>query len=507
MTMKNGFSVRSVKDFGARGDKSANECSAIQKAIDTCHKAGGGTVCIPPGDYLSGTIFMKSNVTLYIEAGATLWGSVDEKDYTHAMEKWKSLIAGNDLHDMAIIGRGKINGQGFEKVSLGLVARRGPPFRPRMVYLSSCRNVLLKDITIEYASSWTVHLFRCDNVNIRGISILNQRARLNTDGIDIDCSRNVHISDCHIAAGDDCIVLKTTSREYPCENVTVTNCTLETSCAALKLGTESFNDFRNCTFSNCVIRNTTAGIMIIIHDGGTVENIAFSNITIENLRVAGSPVGEYPIIMTVDKRFPESKMGRVRNIVIRNLMVDTRGRCFIEGGSLGGVHPIENLTLEDIHLNILGYEDSSTIIKPRADRHISKVTATTKYDKIPAYFVLAYLTDLTVHNLHLTFRSKEYPEKRFIIYGDHIHGFELNGFRVGQNAPMELPILQLDECRDILVRGCRPPSGTGTFLSLGDNTTGVVLAGNDFSRVRRVLEKAPNVQDEDVCMEANRMPR
>ena len=514
--MESWVSVWNVMDFGAKGDKKEREDSAIQKAIDACYKAGGGTVYLPPGDYLSGAIYMRSNVALHIEAGATLWASVNKEDYPIVRELQKThqfkdigadsaLIIGKDLHDIAIIGRGKINGQGFTKVPIpSSCVCDGPhicnfSFRPEMIFLFSCRNVIIKDIIFEYASVYTIHPFRCENINIRGITILNNKERWHTDGIDIDCSRNVHISDCHIVTGDDCIIMKGNA-EYPCENITVTNCTMETPDSALKLGTESIGDFRHITFNNCIITAAGTGIAFYVKDGGTMEDVIFSNITIKTDPIAWS---EYPILMKIEKRHPESKLGKIRNIIIRDLIIDTRGRCSIEGNEES---PIENLTIENVKINVIGYENSSQTMKPLGGTS-SEENFITKYDNIPSYFIVAHTKDLTVKNVQLNFQTKEPLENRFAISGNHLKGFELDGFRGRQTLPGEFPVIKLDNCQDVYLHGSFLPEGVSTFLNLsGKETARIVFMNNDLSRAKKVLEKNSNVKNEAVYQEANKLP-
>ncbi len=481
-----------VMDFGARGDRQARDDPAIQQAIDTCHQAGGGVVYLPTGDYLAGTIQLKSGVTLQLGAGATIWASVHEADYDAA--EIKSLILGEELHDVAIVGRGRIHGQGVEGGR--------PPFRPFMVYLLRCRNILIENITVEYAPFWTIHLFHCDTAEIRGVTILNNVNRPNTDGIDPNCSRNVSISDCHIVAGDDCIVLKTT-QEYPCENITVSNCTLETGAAALKLGTETQGDIRHCTFSNCVIRNTRNGIGLFMKDGSTIEDIIFSNITVETNH-GPTKKGEWPIFMSIERRRVDSKVGRIRDVVFSNMIIYTRGRCFIEGAP---EQPIENLTFHNVTMKIRGYEDSSEIRKIRGGRSVDKETTTTKYDTIPAYLIFAHVEGLRLHGVQVLLRSPEALEKRSALYGDHLQGVELNGFRGRQTIPGELPAIQLNQCRDVVLRGCSAPEGTGVFLGLtGAETRDIALIANDLSRAKSVLKKAADIGDNALFQAGNRLP-
>jgi polygalacturonase len=267
----------SVRDFGAKGDKQSNDRAAIQAAVEACSKAGGGTVYFPAGDYLSGTIRLLSNVTLQLDAGATLWASTEPSDY-----EGRRLLVADEQEHISIVGSGTIHGQGTADYGSRWGVPDRPPFRTGVLLFQKCRHVAIRGVTILYSDSWAVHLKRCETVFIDGVTILNNIHRLNSDGIDPDSCRDVHISNCHIVAGDDCIVLKSTE-PYSCENVVVTNCTLETTCTALKLGTESRGDFRDVHFSNCTIRDTPVGIGFYMKDGTTMERVTFSDISIETV--------------------------------------------------------------------------------------------------------------------------------------------------------------------------------------------------------------------------------
>ncbi|MHC4496707.1 MAG: glycoside hydrolase family 28 protein, partial [Planctomycetota bacterium] len=207
---------------------------AIQKAIDQCSSDGGGTVYFPPGTFLSGTIYMKTGVTLKLDAGCTLLGSKDLKDYPPTVQAFrsytdnytdKSLIYGENLDKIAIIGRGTIDGQGR--------SFKGPyKVRPYIIRFIQCRNVTVQDVTIRNSPMWVQHYMACDDVRITGVTV-RSRVNHNNDGINIDSCRRVIISDCNISSGDDAIVLKSTSARI-CRDVTVSNCVVSSRCNALK---------------------------------------------------------------------------------------------------------------------------------------------------------------------------------------------------------------------------------------------------------------------------------
>jgi len=313
--------IWNVRDNGARANKKDNDGPAIQAAIDVCSAAGGGVVYVPAGDYSCGGLRLASHVTLYLETGATLWVSPEEKDYKDG----NRFLYAEDQQHIRIEGGGTIHGTGRADLLRKRTDKeeQKPAFRIGILRFVRCRNVSIKDITVRYSDSWTFDLEFCENVFITGVSILNNYYRVNADGIDPVSCRNVHISNCHIVAGDDCIVCKTREGN-PCEDVVVTNCTLESVATAIKIGTESPSDFRNIHVSNCVIRNSTVGIGMYIKDGGTAERISFANCTIETIRepevlTTSTQNSVYPIFVDIEKRQKKSSIGKIRDLAFTDI--------------------------------------------------------------------------------------------------------------------------------------------------------------------------------------------
>ena len=244
-----------VRDFGAQPDGKALCTAAIQKAIDACAAMGGGSVYLPPGTLRSGTIYLKSNVTLLLESGSTLLGSENIADYPRnvpAVRSYtdnyvdRSLIAGQDLENVAIRGRGTIDGNGGKF--------RWPQYltRPYAIRLVRCRGILIEGVTMRNSAMWMQHYLACDRVTVRGITVFNHVTH-NNDGIDLDGCHDATVSDCCFDSDDDAITLKSTLNRA-CENITITNCTAASHCSAIKMGTESNGGFKNITIANCAIR-------------------------------------------------------------------------------------------------------------------------------------------------------------------------------------------------------------------------------------------------------------
>jgi hypothetical protein len=493
LSAKGDGGVFNVRDYGAKGDRKTNDSAAIQKAIDACATAGGGTVILPAGDYLSGVIRLRSNVTLQLDGGATLWASTDRSDYDNGRSR--HLLFADGAEHISLVGSGKINGQG----TADLGRRRGvkeemPSFRTGILLFQNCRHVTIRDVTILYSDSWTIHLRRCETVFIDGVTILNNYYRTNSDGIDPNSCRDVHISNCHIVAGDDCIVLKSTE-PYPCENVVVTNCTLETIATALKLGTESKGDFRNIHFSNCTIRNTPVGIGFYMKDGATMESVTFSNISIE----ATSPTlhSVYPIFMDIEKRHPDSRVGRIRDVVFRDVQIRSGSASLIQGMPES---PIENLTLQNITMRVERADDQAKRSKPVGGTRTTRDDRDTRYARRPAYLILAHVKGLVLDNIRVMISDAAFEQyERSAISG---HELEKGTIRSIHRSPAgkggQLPIVTLENCRHMLLTGCQVAPGTPAFLGLGGKqTSGISLVGNDLREAAR-----PVIQDEDVPAEA-----
>ncbi|MCC6124290.1 MAG: glycoside hydrolase family 28 protein [Pirellulales bacterium] len=362
-----------IRDQGAVPDGKTLCTAAIQKAIDRCADAGGGTVYLPPGIWLSGTIELRSGVALKLEAGCRLLGSPNLEDYPPRVSKVptytekytaRSLIHAADVENVAICGRGTIDGNASKFPINGRLRR---PFGIRMI---GCRDILVEDVTLRDSAMWMQHYLACERVRIRRISVYNH-TNINNDGLDIDGCRDFVVSDCVIDTDDDSIVLKS-SGDRKCENVTVANCVLSSHCAALKLGTESSGGFRNITFSNCAVfapRGTTrvgkdpanaqyrrggTGINLGMYDGAALENVTVSNITLDGVRS--------PIVVHLNDRgrmyrddLPKPAVGILRNVILSNIAA-TDAKAAISVSGLPG-RPIENLQLSNIHVTLAKGED------------------------------------------------------------------------------------------------------------------------------------------------------
>jgi len=388
---KNYFNVR---DFGAVGDGKQLDSPAIDKAIAAAAEMGGGTVLVPAGTYLSGSIHLQSNIHLLIDAGATILGAPQNRNAYDETELYtfggyqdgghcyfhNSLIWGENLTNVFITGNGMINGGGLVRSDelldkmcgndtwdkTNAVKKNYPPVRlgNKAIALKLCKNVLIRDITIFHGGHFAILVTGCDNLTVDNVTMDTDR-----DGIDIDCCRNTMVSNCRInSPNDDGLCPKSTfalGKIRPTENLTIVNCqvsgfeegtlldgTMKPSrngTGRIKFGTESSGGFRNCTVANCTFRSCH-GLALEEVDGGIMDNITIQNLTMMDVR-------DYAIYITTGKRNRTPGVttnSRGRNILISNVIADGVGK--MSGIQIMGLpeQPVEGVRLENIRLTSNG---------------------------------------------------------------------------------------------------------------------------------------------------------
>jgi polygalacturonase len=311
--------VFDIKKFGAVPDGKTPCTAAIQRAVDACGASGGGVVLVPSGSYLSGAIFLRSNIELRISG--TILGSPRFDDYppingrSEGVERkiYSSLLTGMDLENVTITGPGAIDGQGppwwqaheaTQKLRLERNLSRpdenppGSPLkwpRPRVVNLIRCRGVVLKTVTVRDGPAWNIHLVYCEDVVIHDVTAIGLQAP-NTDGIVIDSCKQVRISDCALSTGSDSIAIKAGYNEdgrrvgIPCEDIVIASCNFALSNGAgIAIGSETAGGIRNVVISNCTIARARYGIQIksARGRGGVVERVQVSNVILDQIHDAG----------------------------------------------------------------------------------------------------------------------------------------------------------------------------------------------------------------------------
>jgi polygalacturonase len=481
-----GSPLYNVRAFGAAGDGKTLDSPAINRAIAACAGAGGGTVVLPAGTYLSGSIQLKSNIRLLIDAGATLLGAPQNLNAYDPEEPFtgpafqdgghtyfhNSLIWGENLTNVSITGQGTIDGLGLstgdgsEDRASGFsgFGRDAPapastsPVGARLgnkaIALKLCRNVLIRDVTILHGGHFAIIVTGCDNLTIDNVTLDTNR-----DGMDIDCCRNTMVSNCRVnSPRDDGICPKSSfalGRNVITENLTIVNCQVSGfregtlvdgsmqgggGTGRIKFGTEANGGFRNVTVANCTFR-ACHGLALEEVDGGILENITINNISM--MDVAG-----YPIYITTGKRNRGPNItqpSRARNIFISNITATGIDRA--SGIQIAGLpeQPIEGVRLENIRLQFKG---GGT----QANAALTPPELGTGYPEprgiMPGYGLFArHVKGLELANITLGFDAQD---MRPALVGVDLDGVEIDNLKA-QLAP-GVPPARWDNVKGLTVR-------------------------------------------------------
>lgn len=291
-----GSLILNVRDYGATGDGKTKDTAALQLTIDRCAVLGGGKVVVPAGNYLTGSITLRSNIILSLEKNAVITGSADMSDYPVTQVRWEGkwiqghigLIYGIDLENAAVIGEGSIIGAD----ALGGRPNKQNPLRhPALIEFIQCRHIQLEGFSTHYRHMWSVHPTYCEDVLIRNLRIRSTGG--NGDGIDVDSCRHVHIDRCDISTGDDCISLKSgrgsegNDIHRPTEDVLITGCTFaDSNFACIGIGSETSGGIRNVRIEHCKCTHARSFAVYIksrIGRGAFIENISVDHFDAANM--------------------------------------------------------------------------------------------------------------------------------------------------------------------------------------------------------------------------------
>ncbi|WP_259071678.1 glycoside hydrolase family 28 protein [Mucilaginibacter sp. X4EP1] len=467
-----GINGYNVKDYGAIGDGVNLDSKAINKAIDAASAAGGGTVYLPAGKYLSGSIHLKSNISLFIDQGATLIAApvsaangYDEEEASvntiyqdSGHSHWhNSLIWGEDLHDVSILGQGQIWGKGLYKDFV-----KDKQSANKAIALYRCRNVNIRDITVLHGGWFAILATGVDNLTIDNVILDTNR-----DGMDIDCCRNVHVSNCSVNSPyDDGICLKSSfglGFARATENVTITNCEVsgfdegsfldgtykrtnslhwkDGPVGRIKFGTESNGGFKNITISNCTF-NYCRGLALEAVDGALLEDIAISNITMRDVVNA-------PIFLRIGSRMRGPAgvpVGELRRVIISNIVaynVELEQGVFISGIPN---HRVKDIKLKDIKLYFKG-----TGTTEQAKRDVPEMEKgypePSSFGILPAYgFFVRHAEGLTLENIELSFLNDD-QRPAFVL--DDVNGANLRFVKA--QALGNLPPISIKNSENITV--------------------------------------------------------
>ena len=501
--------LKSILDYGAKPDGKTLNTSAIQRMIDDVSNAGGGVVYAPPGIFLVGGLELKSRVTLYLEAGCILLGSTSIADYSYhpgppmqGDENGHHLLFARSAEDVALCGLGVIDGQGssyWERVYRAPVPpenqwrdvatwdyrvknnnRRPSP----MVEFAQCHNVHISGITLKNSAGWTLRPVNCDTVVIDGICIRNPCFGPNCDGIDITASSNVFISNCEIATGDDAICLKSESpyggAVLPTRNITITNCTLTTSCNGFKIGTATVGAFENIVFSNSVIYSdpvpinarVIGGISIEMVDGGTVDGVVVSNIRMENVRA--------PIFVRLGER--RRKEGTfLRDVLIDG--VDATGAIITS--SITGVPDLRlsDITVSNCRIRTME-QGQAEWIRREIPEVANQYPEAWMMGRLPAYgFFVRHADRVRLRNVECI---TDMPDARPAIVCDDAEDLIFTGVEL--SAPTgDAALIELRNTRRAFLTGMRMPQGTKVLARVsGAGSSSISLVGNSLENGQQV---------------------
>ena len=487
-----------VLSYGTKNDSSRLSTKAIAAAISAASKKGGGTIYFPAGKYLTGPIHLKSNITIFIDAGAELHFSDKFEDYLPFVESrfegvdvksFSPLFYAYKAENISIVGRGLINGHGkkwwdfaegykegqprnewqdlFDKENKNMIKpddlgqiRKGF-LRPPFIQPMYCKNILIEGITITNSPFWTVNPEFCENVTVHAVTINNPPSP-NTDGINPESCKYVHISNCHISVGDDCITIKSgkdlpgRTKAAPAENYTITNCTMLAGHGGVVIGSEMSGGVKKITISNCVFDGTDRGIRIKTARGrgGVVEEIRVDNVVMKNIK-------QQAIVLDMQyaKTNPEPVSERTpqfRNIHISNITAQTKQAIFINGLA---EMPVEDITFNDMQID-------------------AQTGATIKEAK-----------NIEFHNVRIT--TKEGSS----LIAENVTDLTIDGFKTLKPVAGK-PTVDLMNVQNAYIYNCNPVKGTETFLNVkGDKTQSVSLKNNHFTNAQRPLLKDDSVKE------------
>jgi polygalacturonase len=511
--------------------------AAINAAIVRLSEAGGGTLSFPPGRYLTGTIYLKSGVTLHLENGAVIVGSTNIADYPKNQPPFPSktlefgrysLIYAGGQHDLAITGGGKIYGRGsspnFTKKDLqvrGLSTEDVYQKRPFGLCFVGCRRVQVRNVTLQDTAFWTEDYLDCDDVVVDGVTVDNRKDDYNNDGIDVDGSRNVRISNCHIVAGDDGVCLK--SSYAACENITVSNCVIRTLCNGFKCGTASRGGFKNISVANCTIFETgAAGIALEIVDGGVLDGVTVTNISMNDV---GTPIfirlGNRAKAW-IDGQEPASP-GILRNVVISAITATLATKDGTGASSISGLpgHPVENVTIRNVKIVLTpGYgkvpldafqlkfqTDAKKTVERDFGNEVKRVTLQdvperpldypefSMFGALPAYgFFCRHANNLTFDHINLGFDTAEY---RSALAMQDVRGCIVDGLRA-KSSPESNPVVLLRDVTDAMLTRCVAQAGTPTFLRVEGDSDHISILESDLSRAASAVSLESGLENRHI---------
>jgi polygalacturonase len=487
-----------ITSYGAKADGRTNNAPFIQKAIDEASANGGGKVIIPPGNFASGVLILKSGVTLHLDLGACLLGSVTRTDYDNPIAM--AFLVAKDQKNISISGEGVIDGQAGELMldifrmlragtlidNGGWSVRPSEGVRPMLVVFKGCDQVNISGVTMKNAASWVQDYINCTNLTIDGIKV-QSTSYWNNDGIDISDCKNVKVINCFVNAADDGICLKSENAGNYCDNIYVANCTIRSSASAFKMGTASYGGFKNIKVENLTIFDTfRSAIAIESVDGGHIENINIQHIKITNTGNA--------IFIRLGHRNKKVEAGSVKGIYIADVKAEIPLHKPDQGYPLEGPPDINSPDKEKMPVRRSGYPFFGHPWLP--------------FNLLPSSIVGIpghNIQDVTLENIEITYAggaSKEiacipfdnvtsvpecepdYPE--FSMFGElpawglyvrHAEGIRMKNVKISYKINDFRPAMVFDDVKGIKLESVEIPTAKDMPVVLLNNVSGEKLDG------------------------------
>ena len=446
--------IHQASSFGIKSDGVTLNTRSIQAAIDYISSHGGGVLEISVGRYLTGSIFMKSNVELRLLEGAVLVGSTNPYDYD-MVEGYYGLLLAKGQKNISVKGKGVIDGRGFDcalnflnQVHLGFLEDTTKndrvTKRPKLIYFRECENVAIEGVNVRNAAEWTLVTDQCENLTISGI-LMDSKNYWNNDGLDIVDCRHVLIKDSFIDASDDAICFKSHSAEHLCEDIEVRNCVARSSASGFKFGTVSRGGFKNIRIINNKVFDThRSAITIQSVDGGEIENILVDGLEAVNTSNA--------IYLRTGIRWNNGKMGYLRNITLSNIKVEVPATKADAGYSYEGPIedmprnispsgivgipelPIENVTLKNVEIIYPGGGNKLYAYRGTSDEELDSIPEMkdvypefSQFKELPSWgLFIRHAKGITLDNVRLVAGAKDY---RPAIVADDVQGLEIKNLK------------------------------------------------------------------------------
>lgn len=509
--------VFNVRDFGATGDGRTLDTTSLNRAVEAAAAAGGGTVLVPAGRFLTGTIQLKSNVAFSIGPGAVIVGSTRIADYPEnpppepvdtapfrrlrprypdALEYGRfAIFAAAGQSNVRITGEGAIEGNGdhpnFSKkelVARGLTRQEAHARRPFGLSFVRCREVRVDGVTLRNLASWTQSYLDCDGVVVDGVTVDSAGEDRNNDGIDIDGCRNVRVVNSRFRTGDDAICLK--SSFAPCENIVVANCVIHSRVNAVKFGTASNAGFRAVAVTNLVIEHAAAaGIALEVVDGGELDGVVISNLVMNE-------VGAAIFLRLGDRgrswmRPEDHVVGTLRNVSISNVTarVFTRYDGRPLASAISGIpgHGIENVNVSHVRLLVLR-DCPRELTQGLTMAAIPEVEADypeyAMFGSLPAYgFYVRHARGIVFDNVDVSYAATDF---RPAFFADDVQDLTLRNWR-SRAKPESDPVVFLRNVKGATLSGSSAPRDAATYLRVEGESADIALIGLDLTAARQPI--------------------